>query len=512
MASIYSSSKIAKNTLIMYIRMLFIIAINFYTSRVILQNLGIEDFGIYNVVGGIVALFTFLNTAMGQATQRFLAYELGKNEIKHLNHIFIMTLNIHAIIAIVIAIIVNIVGNYLIYHYLNIPTEKLDAAFWVLQFSIIATFFTITQVPFNAILNAHEKFKIYAIISIIDALLKLTSAASLTFIAENLKLLYYGFLMLITIIIITSIYKIYCYNNFKETHWKPYWNKIMFKQLSSYTSWSLIGNIAGTASDQGVNIILNSFCGPTVNAARGIAMQIKTALATFVYNFQGASIPQIIKLYASQDYNAMMALVMQSSKISFFLFFYICLPIWLELPYLLKLWLVEVPEYLTIFTRLILLNILLQSMSGTLQTLIQATGKIKKYQLTVGILQLTIFPLSYICLHIGLKPEITIIISCIISIFICITQLCICRQIINFSICKYIKEVLLKDITIFMLGIIIPSLLYYFHEESFYRLLSIGTICFLINPFIIYFNGFNKNERKTVKQFILYKIKNGKKN
>ena len=491
----------------MSVRMLFVIAVNLYTSRIVLQNLGIENYGIYNVLGGILILFSFLNTAMGQATQRFLAYELGKGETIHLNNIFIMTLNIHVLIAIAIAIAADIVGSYLIYNYLSIPIEKLETAFWVFQLSIIATFFTITQIPFNAMLNAHENFYVYAVISIIDALLKLASAASIIFMTENIRLLYYGLFMLLTVIVTTSAYRIYCYRSYKETHWRLYWNKAMFKQLSSYTSWSLIGNIAGSASDQGVNIILNNFCGPTINAARGVAMQIKTALAGFVYNFQGASIPQIIKLYASQENDAMIRLVIQSSKISFFLFFYICLPIWVELPYLLDLWLVEVPKYLTVFSRLILLNVLFQSMSGTLQTVIQATGEIKGYQLTVGILQLTVFPLSYMCLYWGFRPETTIIVSCVMSIFICIALLYICHKTVHFPIGRYLKEVLMKDVFVFVQGIIIPFLIWRFEEASFYRPFMVIILCLLLNPIIIYFSGFSCCERKLVKQFILYKIK-----
>ena len=498
--------KIAKNTLYMYIRMFFIILIGFYSSRLILQNLGISDYGLYNVIGGTITLFAFLNTAMSQATQRYLIYENGKGDINRLKQIFCMCMNVHIIISFIIIIFAEIIGLWLLYNKLTIPENRIDVAFWVFQFSIVASVINITQVPYTASINAHERFNIFALISIIDAVLKLILVYCLKYVQID-RLVLYAFCMLCINSFTAILYRCYCIRNFKECKYALYWNKNDFKEMTSYTSWSLIGNFANTMSDQGVNILLNIFFGTGVNAARGIAIQIKTSIASLVYNFQGASIPQIIKTYAQKNYNEMIDLVFKTSKISFYLSFIAILPVWLELPLLLKIWLGEVPPHLIIFSRIILAGILAQSLGGTLQTVIQATGKIKRYQLTVGLINLSILPLSYLLLKLGCEASTPFYVALVISLLIVFTNLYNTFKLIKFPVRDYIKKIIWTDLKVFFCGIIIPLLIYASTNESIIRLIVIFFISLSTQAIVIFYLGLNKNERKWIINIISNKIK-----
>lgn len=486
--------------------MFFIVLIGFYTSRLILQNLGVTDYGIYNVVGGTVSLFAFLNTAMSQATQRFLSYELGRGDLDRLKQIFSMCLNIHILISIIIILLSEAIGLWLLYNKLSIPANRIDVAFWVFQFSILASVINITQVPYNASISAHEKFNVYAGISIIDILLKLTLAFSLQWLSHD-RLFWYGFYILCIHLTTALLYRIYCIRHFSECKYHRYWNTKDFKTMTSYTTWSLIGNFANTASDQGVNILLNIFFNPAINAARGIAMQVKTSIASFVYNFQGASIPQIIKSYATGNIEEMTSLVYKTSKISFFLFYLIMLPVWLEMPILLSIWLGEVPPFLIEFSRIILITVLIQSLGGTLQTVIQATGNIRRYQLTVGILNLTILPISYLVLKLEGSELSPFIIAAFISMGVVFTNLYNVNKLIKFSVIQYFKKVILVDFKVLTISIIIPIGIFLLLEESVHRLLILFPVSFIITAMTIFWNGFNATEREWIKSFIINKIK-----
>lgn len=490
----------------MYFRMFFIVLIGFYTSRLILQNLGVTDYGIYNVVGGTVSLFAFLNTAMSQATQRFLSYELGRGDLDRLKQIFSMCLNIHILISIIIILLSEAIGLWLLYNKLSIPANRIDVAFWVFQFSILASVINITQVPYNASISAHEKFNVYAGISIIDILLKLTLVFSLQWFSQD-RLFWYGFYILCIHLTTALLYRIYCIRHFSECKYHKYWNTKDFKTMTSYTTWSLIGNFANTASDQGVNILLNIFFNPAINAARGMAMQVKTSIASFVYNFQGASIPQIIKSYATGNIEEMTSLVYKTSKISFFLFYLIMLPVWLEMPILLSIWLGEVPPFLIEFSRIILITVLIQSLGGTLQTVIQATGNIRRYQLTVGILNLTILPISYLVLKLEGSELSPFIIAAFISMGVVFTNLYNVNKLIKFSVIQYFKKVILVDFKVLTISIIIPIGIFLLLEESVYRLLILFPVSFIITAMTIFWNGFNATEREWIKSFIINKIK-----
>lgn len=452
-----NNKRIAKNTILLYIRMIFTMAVSLYTSRVVLNTLGIENFGIYNVVGGIVTLFAFLNGAMASGTQRFLSYELGKKNYIQLGKIFSLTLSIHVLIAFVIFILAETAGLWLLYNKMIIPENRMDAAIWVYQFSILSFMISVIQVPYNASIIAHEKMSVYAYISIVDVILKLLVVFLLTWISVDKLKLYAGLIFGVSFFT-AMIYQIYCRKQFLECKYYFVWDKSLFKTLFSYAGWNMFGNVASVAFGQGVNIVLNIFYGPVVNASRGIAFQVNGAITSFVYNFQVAVNPQIIKSYAADDRGYMMSLIFKSSKYSFFLLILLSLPFLMEMEFILRIWLKIVPEYSVSFCRLIIVNALIDTLSGPLMVAAQATGRIKIYQMTVGILLLLNLPLSYLFLKLGYVPDVTICISIVISLLALASRLIILHELIGLSISDFFKNVIIRILSVCIC--VLPPLLW----------------------------------------------------
>lgn len=475
--------------------------VTLYTSRIILNTLGVEDYGIYNVVGGIVTMFAFFNNAMSSATQRFLSFEIGKGDIVQLHKTFNATQIIHIGIAVLIFILAETVGLWFVKTYLVIPPERLEAAIWVYHFSVLSFMVTIIQVPYNATIIAHERMNVYAYVSIIEVLLKLLIVFMLTWITYD-KLKLFGILQFAVVFIIAAIYRIYTRRNFEESKFEVVRNKKLYRTLISYSGWNLFGNIAGVAKGQGVNIILNMFFGPLVNAARGIAIQVQGAVNSFVSNFQMAVNPQIIKSYAADEKEYMVSLVIRSSKFSFYLLYLLSLPIIIEIDQILKIWLITVPEYASIFTILVLIIILIDCVSGPLMTSVQATGKIKIYQAVVGTLQFLILPISYFFLKYGYTPEITLYINIIISIIALIFRIFFLKKLINFPALLFLKEVILKNILIAFLSVGPLLFLRTMMETNVVRIIIIVILSVIWSGVIIYYFGLNKNEKK----YLIYSI------
>lgn len=385
-------NRIAKNTLLLYLRMLFQLGIALYTSRAVLNALGVIDFGIYNVVGGIIVIFSFLNNAMASSTQRFLVYHLGTNDSRKLKQIFSSAIIIHFVMAVVVVGLAEIMGLWFLQAKMIIPMERLEVAKWVFHLSVISSAITILSVPYNAAIIANERMGAFAAISIIETLLKLCVAIFISF-CNGDRLLWYAGLLLGVSVIVRTIYGVYCSKSFPEAKLIfPRNNKLLYKEMTSFAGWSLVGNLSVVGYTQGINLLLNIFFGPAINAARGIAVQVQNAVYGFVRSFQTAVNPQITKSYAIGDLKSMHLLIYRSSKLSFYLTLMLSLPIIIETPYVLSLWLNIVPDYTVAFCRLTFISCMIESISNPFMIGASATGKIKKYHLIIGSILLLIVP------------------------------------------------------------------------------------------------------------------------
>ena len=399
-----NTRRIAKNTVMLYIHMLLIMAVTLYTSRVVLNVLGVEDFGIYNVVGGIVVMFSFLNGAMATSTQRFLSFSLGKNDQEQVARVFSMSMTTHISIALIVLLLAETFGLWIFYRYLNIPPERMGAAQWVYQLSVLTFCISIIRVPYNAGIIAYERMSFYAYISIVEVCLKLGMVILLQYLGSD-KLILYALLMALTTGIVTFIYKLYCCKTFSVCRYHYFWDKHLYKELISFSGWSLFGSAANVGVQQGINILLNVFFGVVTNAALGIANQVSSAVSQLVGNFQTAFNPALVKSYASGDYSYFVRLIFQTSRFSYFLLFIIALPLYLCMPFVLKVWLDIVPEYTVVFCRWMLVFVLIDAVSAPLWISVQAIGKIRSYQLLMSALIFLNIPLSWLLLRLGKDAE-----------------------------------------------------------------------------------------------------------
>ncbi|MCK9230922.1 MAG: lipopolysaccharide biosynthesis protein [Syntrophales bacterium] len=499
-----------KNTALLYMRMLLIMAVSLYTTRVVLNALGVQDYGIYNVVGGFVTMFGFLNSSMTSATQRFLSFELGRKDFNQLAKVFSMSLNIHFIIALAILVFAETIGLWFVNTQLTIPAERMVAANWVYQFSILAFMVTVISVPYNAIIIAHEKMSAFALIGVVEAGSKLLIAFMVLWCGFD-KLKLYAILVFAVALIIRVIYGIYCSRNFRESRFRFYWDKSLFKTLMDYAGWNLWGNVASVLYGQGVNVLLNIFFGPAVNAARGIAYQAKGAIYRFVENFQMAINPQIVKSFASDDSKYMHQLIFKGAKYSFFLLFALSLPVLLETEIILNLWLKTVPGYTVIFTQLVIINILIDSISGPLRTAAQASGKIKLYQAVVGGLLIFILPISYLFLKLGFPPQVTLYVSITVSVIALLARLIIISPLVKLSITRYFMEVILRIMLVAIISAVFPLTIKQFLSEGIQQLIIICFVSLISVALVTYLIGLSRPEKIFVQvktEQIIGKIKN----
>ena len=492
-----SNKRIAKNTGMLYFRMLLTMIVSLYTSRVVLNTLGIEDFGIYNAVAGFVTMFAFLNNAMASATQRFLAFEIGREDKTKLHNVFNMSINIHVLISLIILILAETIGLWFVKTQLTIPVERMGAVAWVYQFSIAMLMVNMISVPYNAMIIAHERMNVFAWVSIAEVSLKLFIVFVLQWFGFD-KLKFYAVLLFGVILLTKFIFGMYCHIKYEESKFRFYWDTPLFKTLFSYASWNLWGNSAGVIMGQGINVLLNIFFGPVVNAAYGIAFRVKGAVNQFVNNFQMALNPPIIKSYAADNLEYMHQLIFRGAKYSFFLLFTLSLPVLLETEIILKLWLKTVPDYTIVFTRLIIVNILIESISRPLMTAAQASGKIRLYQSVVGSLLILNLPISYLFLKLGFPPESSLWIGIVISVIALFVRLKIIRPLVKLNVKEYFKEVLLRIIPTSIIAIIIPVFIIIGLQSGFYRLLASVAVSLLSVSASIYFIGLEKTEQTFV--------------
>ena len=486
--------RMAKNAGMLYFRMLLTMAVALYTSRVILQTLGVEDFGIYNVVAGFVTMLGFLHGAMSSATQRFLAFELGQSGEKDVRGIFSMSMNIHILIAVIVLVVGETLGLWFVRTQMTIPIDRMFAAEWVFHLALLSFMVTIISVPYNALIIAHEQMSIFAAVSILDVILKLLIVFMLGWFGMD-KLILYGLLSLTVVFIIFMVYRSYCKSKFVESKFRLYWDRRLFNTMLSYTGWNLWGNIAAVMSGQGVNVLLNIFFGPTVNAARAIAMQVSGALNSFVQNLQVAINPQIIKSYAAQDIAYMYKLVCYGAKYNFFVLLLLALPVLNNIELILPVWLGVVPESTSIFTKLIIINILIDSLSPSLMTAAQATGRIKLYQFVVGGLLLINVPTSYIILKMGGAAYTVFYVSIGLSMLALLARIYLISNLIEMKKKVYLVDSIIPILSVATLVFVIN----FFLEERFSSTLLGFSLSVIFSGILVITTvlmvGLNKDER-----------------
>lgn len=497
-----NSHRIARNTVVLYVRMLLIMILSLYISRVVLNALGSEDYGIYNVVAGIVILLAFLNNAMTGATQRYLSFEIGTGNIEKVRKIFHNSLIIHIGLVVIIVLLAETVGLWFLKTQLNIPEERLHAAEFVYQFSIITFSLSIIQVPFRASLIAREDMGIYAGISIFEVLLKLIVALLLTRIGyDSLKL--YSILLTLVSLLVLLVYIFTTYRKYQEISLKIVAEQKLLKEMTQYAGWSVFGSSASVIYQQGINFLLNIFFNVVVNAARAISLQLTVALNSFITSFQTAVNPQIVKAYASGNREYMFKLIFNSSKFTFFILYIFSLPVLFEIDIILKFWLKTVPEYTSIFAQLAIIDLLINSVSNPLMIAAQATGRIKVYQLVVGGLLLFNLPISWILLANGFPPEVTFIVSIALSVLSLLARMLMLRGLVGLNIPEFIQLVILPIITVSTVSLIIPFTLKWISGSEILLILS----CLIFTTLISYYLGLKKQERGQVIGFLKAFIK-----
>ena len=503
MADISANNKrIAKNTLILYIRMFVFMAIGFYTSRVILNTLGVEDYGVYNVVGGIVTMFTFINGALASATSRNITFELGTGNKEKLRAVFGTGLTIHGIVSLIIILAAETIGLWLFYHKMQIPVDRMDAAMWVYQLSVLSAALSIMMVPYNAAIIAHEKMSAFAWITLLDAILKLVIVFLLVVIPYD-KLIIYALLFFLVSVVDQLIYVIYCFKHFPESHSGFLWNNIILKEMSSFAGWSLFGNLAGVAFTQGVNILLNIFFGPVVNAARGVAVQVQSIVQQFIRNFQVALNPQITKSYAANELGEMHKLMFRSARFSFLLMFFISLPVLLETNFLLVIWLKIVPENTVLFFRLIMCTSLIYATANPLIIANQATGIVKNYQIVCGCILLTILPISYLVLKLGAPAYSVFVVHFVVEAVAQFARMYMLRHLIDLPVSAYMKQIYLPLLGVIVTSAILPLGVHCALDEGVLRFLAVGAVSVLSVGLASWRLGLTQNERR----FLLEKIR-----
>ena len=500
-----NTSRIAKNTLLLYFRMLLTMGVSLYTSRVILNALGIEDYGIYNVVGGVVAMFGILSGSLSAAISRFITFELGKGDIDKLKRIFCTSVNIQVILIAIITILMETIGIWFLNNKMVIPEERLAAANWVFQFSVVTFALNLLSVPYNAVIIAHEKMSAFAYISIIDCTLKLIVAFIIAYNPFD-RLVYYGLLIMIVGLINRMMYAIYSKRHFEEATYRMIFDKELMKEMFGFAGWNFIGASSAVLRDQGGNILINLFFGPTVNAARGIAMQISAAVMAFVNSYMTAVNPQITKGYAAGETDATFSLVFQSAKFSFFILLLIALPVLVSAPYILELWLGNVPENTDIFVRLILIYVLSETLANPLITLMLATGNIRNYQLVVGGFQMMNFPITYLCYKFGTPSEIIFVIAICISVVCEMSRLIMLKKMVGLPVKLFLKNVYFRTFTVAFCSAVTPITLKNFCDDSLLSFLILTAVSVTSAAILSYTIGCTKTDKVAINNQFL-KIK-----
>lgn len=498
MAETTGNKLIAKNTLMLYIRMLYSLFISLFTARVVLNALGFEDYGLYNVIGSIVTMFVSIRLAMGNAVQRFITFALGKGDEEELHRVFSMSMKIHFYLAALILLLCETIGLWFLNAKLVIPEGRLFAANCVYQFSVFTCALSVICAPYDATIIAHEKFGIYAVIQVVNTTLNLFIVFAVKYFPQD-KLIFYAFLLMMVQVMNRLVYGIYCGRHFPETKYKKVKNKALFKDMVDFAGWSLFGNVAYIGFTQGINILLNLFFGAAVNAARGIAVNVQTSINGFVSNFQLAVSPQIIKSCSSNDMKRMNELIFLSSKYSFCLLFCFVLPIVLEAPTILRLWLVNYPDYSVVFLHLILAIALISTLENPLSMANSAVGHIKWYQIICGSMLLLILPMAYIVLKLGGSPETVFVVHLIIVIATHCVRLLLSKKRFGLSIRSYLRHIVVPLVAMAVTASILPFFVKFFFYNEITEFIVVTIVSLVSVVLASYFIALSKNEQVYVR-------------
>ena len=499
------NKRLAKNTVVLYVRTIILMLVSLYTSRVILDVLGVDDYGIYNVVGGAIMMFSVVSGSISNAISRFITFELGRGERRRLKEVFVSSVNIQIGISIVVLIIGETFGLWFLNTYMNIPEGRSSAANWVLHCSLIAFIINLLSIPYNACIIAHEKMTAFAYIGILDALLKLLVVVALPFFLND-KLIIYSLLIVIVALVIRIVYVIYCSRHFDECHYHYSFNRDIIREMAGFSGWQFLTNTCWIVNTQGVNVLSNIFFGVKINAARGIAHQVEGAVLQFVGNFMTALNPQLVKSYAQGETDRFFDLICRGAKFSYFMLLLLALPIMLEANFILSLWLKQVPDYTVLFVRLSIISSLMNMLGNTSVSACMATGNIKRYTIIVSIVGYTVFPITWFVFFLGMPAETAYIVFIIVYFIIIFVRLYVMKDLIKFPPMIFIKNVLIVIVPVTLVATLVPLIFVLLLEESFSRFIFVTFISLGATSLSVYFLGLRHSEKEIISSFVLKKI------
>ena len=506
MAESSTGKRIAKNTIMLYFRQMFVLFVSLYTVRVVLNTLGIEDYGIYTVIGGLVSFFSFLSGTMASATQRFFSFALGQNDQQKLNQTFSVNIILYAIIALLAFVLLETAGLWFVNNKLNIPVERFSSALFVYHFSVFTFITTIFSAPFMAIIIAHEDMHLYALVSIIEVFLKLI----IVFVLVNLpwdKLEVYGVLVLVVSFITTAIYITVCLKKYAECQFKRFfWDASLVKEIADFTGWTLFGQISGVGRNQAVTILLNQFFSPIVVSARAISLSVTNQIMVFSNNFNIGLYPSIIKSYAAGDNEELESLLINGSKITFFLMWVFALPLFLTMDVVLELWLKTPPTNAVLFTRLALCEVLLKSISLPLFTAARAPGKMMMYELSLGFIQLSIFFVSWFFLRAGAEAYVVFLIAVIANVFMFVIRLILLKFLITFNLILFLKRALIPIVVVMIVSFLPSYGLFYIINDGFFNSFIVILFSVFCSCLSMYYFGLDSYWRAKLKSMVLAKL------
>lgn len=498
-----NNRRIAKNSIFLSIRMIIVLGITLFTTRAVLNVLGVEDYGVYNVVCGFVSMFTFLNTSMSNGVQRFFNFELGKNGEEGAKIVYNTSLVIQFALAIIIIVFAETLGLWYLNKKMVIPNDRMIAAEWIFQFSILSFFFIILQAPYTAAVMAHEKMDFFSVVSVLDAVIKLAIAFAVPYFGAD-NLIVYGILLSLVSLFNFSVYYVYCKRHFPELRLKKSFDKKMFQSMLGFSGWNIFGALSGMMKEQGINMVMNLFFGPVVNAARGVAVQVSSGFQSFVQNLTIPVRPQVIQSYAQGNISRMMSLTFSISKMSCFVLYIVSLPILVEINFVLNLWLgANVPVHTASFIYIIVFTAFISNLNSAISGVVHASGKMMVYQIAGGLAGILSVPVAYAVLYFGGSPESALWTSFVAMSIAQVNALIILKTIVNYSILSYLKEVMLPIVKVVLTTFFVPFIVKHYMAEGYLRFGIILMVSVIATCLSVYLCGLNKSEKSLIQQFII---------